>query len=140
MTADQIIKMFDLTPHPEGGFYRQTWQEPAKDRASMTMIYFLLTDQQRSHWHRVDATEFWLFHAGDPLVLSISETDAGPATEHVLSSDLSQGAPQVRVPTDHWQSARTTGAWSLVSCAVSPGFEFSGFTLAAPDFDIKGGT
>ena len=106
----------------------------------MTMIYFLLTDQQRSHWHRVDATEFWLFHAGDPLVLSISETDAGPATEHVLSSDLSQGAPQVRVPTDHWQIARTTGAWSLVSCAVSPGFEFSGFTLAAPDFDIKGGT
>ena len=139
MTAQDIIERLGLEPHPEGGFYRQTWQAENEGRAVGTCIYFLLKDGGHSHWHKVDATEIWLFHAGAPLVLSLSATDEGPATDHLLSSDLSMGEPQLIVPTGHWQAARTTGDYTLVSCTVSPGFEFSGFTLAAPSFDIPRG-
>ena len=136
MTADEIIATLDLMPHPEGGHYRQTWVAENPGRPTGTCIYFLLKEGEASHWHKVDATEIWLFHAGDPLVLSLSATDAGPATDHVLSPDLTEGAPQIIVPEGHWQAARTTGAYTLVSCTVSPGFQFEGFTLANPDFDI----
>jgi predicted cupin superfamily sugar epimerase len=139
MTAQDIIERLGLEPHPEGGFYRQTWQAENEGRAVGTCIYFLLKDGGHSHWHKVDATEIWLFHAGAPLVLSLSATDEGPATDHLLSPDLSMGEPQLIVPTGHWQAARTTGDYTLVSCNVSPGFEFSGFTLAAPSFDIPRG-
>ncbi|MGZ2258155.1 cupin domain-containing protein [Roseobacter sp. A03A-229] len=136
MTAQEIIERLGLTPHPEGGHYRQTWVAENAGRPSGTCIYFLLAAGERSHWHRVDATEIWLYHAGAPLVLSISETDAGPASEHLLSPDLAEGAPQIIVPQDHWQAARSTGDYTLVSCTVSPGFQFDGFTLADPGFDI----
>jgi predicted cupin superfamily sugar epimerase len=139
MTAQDIIERLGLEPHPEGGFYRQTWQAENEGRSVGTCIYFLLKDGGHSHWHKVDATEIWLFHAGAPLVLSLSATDEGPATDHLLSPDLSMGEPQLIVPTGHWQAARTTGDYTLVSCNVSPGFEFSGFTLAAPSFDIPRG-
>ncbi|MEM8979375.1 MAG: cupin domain-containing protein [Pseudomonadota bacterium] len=137
MTAQEIIEKLELSPHPEGGYYRQTWMQSGPDRALATCIYFLLTDQQRSHWHKVDAAELWLFHAGDPLTLWISETDVGPAEAITLGTNILNGAQgQGLVPKDWWQSAQTTGAYSLVSCVVSPGFQFDGFELAAPDFDI----
>lgn len=136
MTADDIIARLDLAPHPEGGWYRQTWVARNSGRPSGTCIYFLLAQGRASHWHKVDATEIWLFHAGAPLVLSLAETDEGPKTEHFLSPDLTEGAPQIIVPENHWQAARTTGDWTLVSCTVSPGFQFDGFTLAPPGFDI----
>lgn len=137
MTADDIIAHLDLSPHPEGGFYRQTWVAQGEGRPTGTCIYFLLKDGGASHWHRVDAAEIWLYHAGAPLVLSIAETDQGPAVDHMLGNDLAaRQMPQIVVPVGHWQAARTTGEWTLVSCAVSPGFRFEGFTLAAPGFDI----
>lgn len=143
MTADEIITHLSLAPHPEGGWYRQTWgaddAEQESDRPSGTCIYFLLPQGEVSHWHRVDATEIWLYHSGAPLILSLSATDQGPASDHVLGPDLTTAAPQIIVPLQHWQSARSTGEWTLVSCAVSPGFQFSGFTLAPPDFDIPRG-
>ena len=136
MTADDIIARLALQPHPEGGHYRQTWIAENAGRPSGTCIYFLLKAGERSHWHRVDATEIWLFHAGAPLILSMAETEAGPARDHVLTPDLSEGEPQLIVPENHWQSARTTGDFTLVSCTVSPGFQFEGFTLAPPEMDI----
>ena len=137
MTADDIIAQLDLAPHPEGGFYRQTWIAEGEGRPTGTCIYFLLKEGGASHWHTVDAAEIWLYHAGAPLVLSISATDQGPAVDHLLGSDLANGQqPQIVVPVGHWQAARTTGDWTLVSCTVSPGFQFDGFTLAAPGFDI----
>ncbi len=136
MTADQIIAHLALTPHPDGGHYRQTWSATNAGRPTGTCIYFLLKENEASHWHRVDATEIWLYHAGAPLVLSLAETETGPARDHLLTPDLTQGAPQIIVPEHHWQSARTTGDYTLVSCTVSPGFQFEGFTLAAPDMDI----
>lgn len=137
MTSDAIIAKLGLQPHPEGGFYRQTWVAENDGRPTGTCIYFLLKSSEASHWHRVDATEIWLYHAGAPIVLSLSETDTGPATDHILGPDvLGDQAPQIIVPKDNWQAARTTGDWTLVSCTVSPGFEFSGFALAPPGFDI----
>ena len=137
-TAQEIIEMLDLIQHPEGGWYRQTWAADAAEgeRPAGTCIFFLLAAGERSHWHRVDAGEIWLYHAGAPLVLSLAETDAGPAQDHLLTPDLDQGLPQVIVPKGHWQAARSTGDWTLVSCTVSPGFQFEGFELAAPGFDI----
>ena len=139
MTADQIIARLNLVRHPEGGWYRQTWRADNPGRATGTCIYFLLKRGEASHWHRVDATEIWFYHAGAPLILSLSADDAGPATDHMLTPDLDRGAPQIIVPENHWQAARSTGDYTLVSCTVSPGFEFSGFVLAAPGFDIPRG-
>jgi len=144
MTATDIIKTLNLERHPEGGWYRQTWAGKTETggeagRASGTCIYFLLARGEASHWHKVDATEIWLYHSGAPLILSLSATDQGPASDHVLGPDLDTAAPQIIVPELHWQAARSTGDWTLVSCTVSPGFQFSGFTLAAPGFNIPRG-
>jgi len=138
MTPQQIIRQLDLSPHPEGGHYRQTWvDETGTGRPAGTCIYFLLQNNEHSHWHKVDAAEIWHFYAGAPLVLSTAPTETGPAKDRILGADLGAGqSPQLIVPADHWQSARTTGAYTLVGCTVSPGFRFEGFTLAPPDFDI----
>lgn len=106
-------------------------------RGSGTAIYFLLTDQQASHWHKVDATEIWHYYTDAPLILSLSATDDGPRQDLTLGPDLTSGAlPQLIVPPHPWQAARTTEDWTLVGCTVSPGFEFSGFTPASPGFQI----
>lgn len=135
--ADRIIAALGLAPHPEGGWYRQTWAADGPGRPAGTSILFLLKADERSHWHRVDATEIWHFYAGDPLILRLSETEEGPYREARLGPRLGAGqSPQVIVPKDCWQMAMTEGDWSLVGCTVSPAFRFEGFTLAPPDFDI----
>ncbi|WP_371134058.1 cupin domain-containing protein [Tabrizicola sp.] len=140
--AETIIAHLALERHPEGGWYRQTWVGPQIEpenggRASGTAILFLLAAEERSHWHRVDADEIWLWHAGAPLVLRLAETAAGPAREMVMGAAVLEGqAVQAVVPAGWWQAARTTGAWSLVSCTVSPGFRFEGFELAPEGFEI----
>ena len=97
----------------------------------------LLTEGQRSQWHKVDAVEIWHFYSGAPLKLRVSETETGPVKSMVLGSDLTVGeVPQGIVPKNAWQSAETTGAWTLVGCTVSPGFRFEGFELAPDGFDI----
>lgn len=138
MTPEQIIQHLKLIPHPEGGHYRQTWMDnSSQGRPTGTSIYFLLQAHERSHWHKVDAAEIWHFYAGAPIILSIAETEIGPATEHILGPELeSCQYPQLVVPPHHWQSARSTGEYTLVGCTVSPGFLFDGFKLAEPDFDI----
>ena len=137
MDADSLIAHLDLAPHPEGGWYRQTWVAEGPGRPAGTCIYFLLKEGERSHWHRVDATEIWHFYAGAPLVLRLAGTEAGPAERLILGPDLAAGqAPQRIVPTGWWQAAESTGGWTLVGCTVSPGFRFEGFELAPPGFDI----
>lgn len=139
MTGAEIIEWLNLQPHPEGGHYRQTWVADAApgERPAGTSILFALLAGEASHWHRVDATEIWHFHAGAPLELRLAATDAGPAERRMLGTDLRVGeAPQVIVPTGWWQAARTTGDWTLVGCTVSPGFRFEGFELAPAGFDI----
>lgn len=134
MSAD-LIAALNLAPHPEGGWYRETWRAAAApgDRAAATAILFLLEDGQRSHWHRVDATELWLFHAGSALDLATAPADAGPVTTVRLGSEVLAGdVPQFRIEPHAWQAAHAARGWALVSCVVSPGFDFAGFTLAPP--------
>jgi hypothetical protein len=137
MTATDLIRLLDLRPHPEGGHYRETWRGPdIGGRASGTAILFLLAAGERSHWHRVDADEIWLFHAGAPLVLRLSG-DGAVAQAATLGPDVAGGQKvQAVVPAGWWQAAETTGDYTLVSCTVSPGFRFEGFELAPPGFDI----
>lgn len=133
MKAQEIIETLGLQPHPEGGWYRETWRAEATDgeRPAGTAIYYLLERGQRSHWHRVDADEIWHFYAGDPLRLLTSADDRGPVDAHLLGPSLARGArPQIRVPAHHWQAAEPTGDWTLVGCTVSPGFRFEGFEMA----------
>ena len=133
MTADEVINTLGLKPHPEGGHYAETHRIIAAigARSPGTAIYYLLGRGDRSHWHKVDATEIWHFYSGAPLELSLSP---GRGVEtRMLGPDLTSGQrPQMIVPPGQWQSARSLGDWTLVGCTVSPGFEFSGFEMAPP--------
>ncbi|MFE3293521.1 cupin domain-containing protein [Rhodococcus sp. NPDC059234] len=134
----------DLTPHPEGGWYRETWRSdvtiPAAAlpdhpdaRSAGTAILFLLLPGQQSAWHTVCSDELWLWHRGGALQLDLGGDgdEPGPATELLLGADLLAGqAPQLVVPARHWQRARPTGDEpALVSCVVVPGFDFADFRL-----------
>lgn len=136
LSADDVIELLGLTPHPEGGHFRETFRDDVQtdERSASTAIYFLLKAGEQSHWHAIDAAEGWHYHAGAPLLLELSPA-GGPVTAVRLGSDLAAGErPQAVVPKDFWQRARSLGAWTLVGCTVAPGFDFAGFKLAAADF------
>ena len=137
--ANAIIELLGLQPHPEGGFYAETWRAETRagERPSGTAIYYLLRAGERSHWHRVDAAEMWHYYAGDPLALSVAPGSGEVAAAvHVLGPDLAEGQrPQLIVPAGDWQSAEPLGAWTLVGCTVSPGFDFEGFEMAEPEWE-----
>jgi uncharacterized protein len=137
VTADDVIAALGLEPHPEGGRFAQTWSEPAApgERPASSAIQYLLRAGERSHWHRVDATEVWHHYAGAPLELRVSADGEGVAT-HILGPDLTAGErPQVVVPGGAWQAARSLGEWTLVGCTVAPAFTFDGFELAPPGWE-----
>ena len=132
-SASDIIARLELKPHPEGGYYRETFRDASVDaqgRARSTAIYFLLARGEPSHWHRIDAVEVWHYYAGSALTLRIAH-DGG--TQHTvrLGPDIAAGErPQAIVPAQAWQAAESTGDWTLVGCTVAPGFEFAKFELA----------
>jgi hypothetical protein len=145
-SAQNLIEQLGLAAHPEGGWYRETWRgEPGPDgRASGTAIIFLLRAGEASHWHRVDAAELWLWQAGDPIELRLAACDAGPVRSVILGADVGAGQSlQGLVAPDEWQAASAAGepvhGYSLVSCVVVPGFDFAGFTLAAPGWEPGAG-
>jgi predicted cupin superfamily sugar epimerase len=138
--ADAVIHQLGLQPHPEGGWYRETWRAQADGgaRSGGTAIHYLLKRHQRSHWHRVDATELWLYQAGGPLRLRIVYD--GHIVERRLGPDILAGELlQVIIPPGAWQAADTQAAWALAACVVVPGFEFANFELAPPDWEPIGG-
>jgi uncharacterized protein len=136
LSADEVIRLLQLAPHPEGGHYRETFRDSERlqsARAASTAIYFLLREGEISRWHRVDAAEVWHWYAGAPLRLSIAEERK--RREILLGSDLAAGQrPQAVVPAKAWQQAESFGAWTLAGCTVAPGFDFAGFELAPPGF------
>lgn len=136
LAAAEIIRILSMNKHPEGGWYVETFRSgnETEGRAQVTAIYFLLAADEVSAWHRVDASEVWLWHAGAPLVLTQSPDGIAASTAR-LGPDLRAGQrPQAVIPAGYWQTAESLGAWTLVSCVVAPGFEFSGFELAPPDW------
>jgi uncharacterized protein len=141
LTAADIIRLLDLEPHPEGGHYRQTFRDRVESggRAASTAIYFLLARGERSRWHRVDAAEAWHHYAGGPLELQISADGNAPVERIRLGTDLMAGErPQAVVPAHAWQAAVSLGDWTLVGCTVAPGFLFSRFEMAPPDWEPQG--
>ena len=121
-SSSEIIKRLNLKPHPEGGHYCETFVDRTKfrpERNLCSIIYYLLDLDEFSHWHRVDATECWFWHAGAPLALTVSKD----------GKDASS--------INWWQTANSLGKWSLVSCMVTPAFQFSGFELADENWAPK---
>ena len=139
MDADEIIALLELEPHPEGGYFKETFRDSVQSsdgRAASTAIYFVLRAGEVSRWHKVDASEMWHWYAGAPLKLSISPDAAGPVDHVQLGMDWSAGQrPQAVVPAHFWQQAQSLGDWTLVGCTVAPGFEFSGFEMASAEFN-----
>jgi len=152
-TAAELAATLRLEPHPEGGFFRETYRAaetvvtPRGERAASTAILFLVTAQALSHLHRIRSDELWVFQGGLPLEL-VTLTPDGELEAHVLG-DPAVGArqagretiPQALAPAGCWQGARLAGgphlpasrAWALVSCIVSPGFEYEDFELGRRD-------
>lgn len=138
LSASEVVAELGLARHPEGGWFRETFRssDEVAGRATSTAIMFLLAEQEFSHWHRVDADEHWMFHAGDPLELTVVHNGrwrdirlgVGPGCQ-----------PQGVVPAGVWQAARPLGRWTLVACVVAPGFQFEGFELAPPGWEPPGG-
>jgi len=142
MEPDDVIEALGLLPHPEGGWYAETWRAPVRDgeRPASSAILYLLRSGERSHWHRVDADEIWQFAAGDPLELRIAAGAGSTAQRNLLGSDIGRGErPQVVVPAGAWQAAHPLGEWSLVGCIVAPAFRFDGFELAPSDWEPGSG-
>jgi hypothetical protein len=130
LEARTIIEMLDLSPHPEGGWFRETWRSApyADGRSAGTTIYFLLAQGEHSRWHRIDADETWHFYGGEPIELRLRQDER--VSVEVLGADFGAGQrPQIVVPAGVWQCAFPVGAWALSGCTVAPGFMFSGFEL-----------
>lgn len=137
-----LAESLDLNPHPEGGWFRETWRSaetvalaghPDGTRNLATAIYFLLHPGEMSRWHVVRSDELWLWHLGGPLRLSLAGIGdvPGEPTEAVLGPAVDAGQrPQLLVPAGTWQSARPAGTEPvLVTCVVAPGFDFQDFHL-----------
>jgi predicted cupin superfamily sugar epimerase len=138
-------QQLDLVPHPEGGWFRETWRSQltisqsalppdySGPRSAGTAILFLLMPGQQSAWHTVRSAELWLFHRGSPLLLEVGREQSA-ATTHLVGADVhNEQEPQVVVPPGYWQRARPRDDEpSLVSCVVIPGFDFADFALTAP--------
>jgi predicted cupin superfamily sugar epimerase len=133
LSAQDIIRMLALKPHPEGGHFRETFRDPkqiADGRSVSTAIYFLLARGERAHWHRIDIVEIWHWYAGAPLQLEIAAAP-GRVERVTLGGDISGGLrPQAVVPPQAWQAAQTLGDWTLLGCTVAPGFDFAKHEVA----------
>ena len=134
-----LAEMLDLQPHPEGGWFRQTWASPeivplpdGRVRPTATLIHFLLPAGESSAWHRVASDEIWLAHAGTVL-LELGGSGGQPTPGRQLSVGVEVAAGEVTqalVPAGVWQRTVASAADALVSCLVSPGFDFADFELA----------
>ena len=142
MSAKEIIHKLNLIPHPEGGFYKETYRshqtvlnEKKENRHVCTAIYYLLQDEGRSLFHRIRSDELWFFHLGQPLEIVLIQGDH--LTTIILGNDIGKGELlQAMIPANTWFAARIQNAngFSLVSCTVSPGFDFADFDLAKREY------
>lgn len=133
-----VVSALGMIAHPEGGWYVERWRAPvtADDRPAGSAILYLLAGPERSHWHRVDAAEIWAWSAGEPMELRVWAAGDAAVTTYRLGADVIGGeTPQAVVPADAWQAARPLGSWALVSCIVTPAFDFAGFELAPPGWE-----
>lgn len=141
MTADELIESLDLVPHPEGGWYRETWRAQAGDgeRSAASAVYYVLKPGREPRWNRVDAHEIWLWHGGDPVDLFVAAGESDlPRTVRLGGRVTESESPQVIVPAGHWQSAAAVegdAGYAFISCIVAPAFDFGGYHLAEPGWE-----
>ncbi|MEL7588128.1 MAG: cupin domain-containing protein [Prolixibacteraceae bacterium] len=137
MNTSDVIRQLQLQAHPEGGYYRETYRSRTqvknhgRIRNVCTAIYYLLENDDKSHFHRIQSDEIWHFHLGEPLELV--QIEGGQLVVTILGNQLENGEiPQAVVPANTWFAARVKdgSGFSLVSCTVAPGFDFADFELA----------
>ena len=138
MSAPEIIKKLKLIPHPEGGFYKETYKSDQNvttnngiHRNVCTAIYYLLENKDKSLFHRIKSDELWFFHQGNPIEIIFIQNNL--ISSIILGNDIEKGEfPQVRIPANTWFAAKiiNDSGYSLVSCVVAPGFDFADFQLA----------
>jgi predicted cupin superfamily sugar epimerase len=138
--ASELIRTLELTPHPEGGYYRETWRSPTRvladqrpSRSAVTTIYFLLAAGSFSAWHRVRSDEVWHWYEGDALELLLAAPDFSAVQRIELGAVGGATRPAATVPADWWQAARPLGPYALCGCTVAPGFEFGDFSFLRDD-------
>ncbi|KAJ5604918.1 hypothetical protein N7510_010072 [Penicillium lagena] len=141
-SAQEVIKTLNLSPHPEKGYYVETFRDrySSNDRSYSTCIYYLLEGESGlSHWHRVvDGAEIWHYYAGAPMQLSLSWDDGKPTRDIILGIDFAKGQrPQAIVERGEWQHARSLGDWTLVGCTVAPAFLFESFEMAEAGWEPR---
>lgn len=138
MTANELVQALDLRPHPEGGFYRETYRSSdgvtradGEMRSASTAIYYLLCDGAHSTWHRIQSDEIWHFYSGTTLLVHELLPD-GQVRTHKLGATPPETVFQACVQAGHWFAAELAdpSSFALVGCTVAPGFEFSEFELA----------
>jgi predicted cupin superfamily sugar epimerase len=141
-TAQEVIQKLNLSPHPEKGWYIQTFEDADKtnNRSHSTAIYYLLEKGVVSHWHRVlDATEIWHYYGGAPLKLSLSHNDGKPVKQQLLGPDIfNNQLPQIIVEKGEWQRAESLGDWTLIGATVAPAFIYEVFEMAPPGWEPNG--
>jgi len=139
--AEELIRTLGLQPHPEGGWYREVFRSVRRvqpfdargSRHSLTLIYFLLVDGAHSRWHRVASDEAWSWVEGDALELHHIDAALTQATAQTLAAPGEGVEAAAVIPAGDWQAARTTGAYTLVTCSVGPGFDFVDFRMMSHD-------
>ncbi|KAK8135537.1 Cupin family protein [Apiospora sp. TS-2023a] len=142
-TAQEVIKALNLAPHPEKGYYVETFRDArgtTEHQSNSTCIYYLLEGEAGlSHWHRVlNAVEVWHHYAGAPMRLSLSWDDGKPVRDIVLGKDLWAGErPQAVVQEKEWQHAQCLGDWTLVGCTVAPAFTMENFEMAKEGWEPR---
>ena len=142
--VNQLVRELDLVPHPEGGYFRETYRSAKSvtkgehgERSALTSIYFLVVAGSPSRWHRHGSDEIWHFYEGAPLTLLDLDPGMWELRERRLGPLAESANPELTVEADFWQAARTTGEYTLVGCTVGPGFEFSEFSLLRDDPKVR---
>jgi predicted cupin superfamily sugar epimerase len=128
---EEIVEKLGLMRHPEGGYYRETFRDVDRDgRAISSAMLYLI--KRPAPWHKIDASEVWHWYDGAPVELSYSQTE-GKIIKQTLGNNIHDGElPQIVIPANAWQAAKSMGDWSLIGTTVAPGFEFDGHELALP--------
>jgi predicted cupin superfamily sugar epimerase len=137
VTSEHLIEHLHLEPHPEGGYFKETYRSKEKlscandnQRNLSTSIYYLLEDTQKSHFHRLTSDEQWFFHQGQTLEIVLIE--GGRVRSILLGTDFQNGETlQALIPANTWFAAKVKNSigYALASCTVSPGFDFNDFEL-----------
>ena len=142
--AEGLIKTLSLSPHPEGGYYKEVYRSKSqlsspknnKIRNALTDVYFLLIAGQISRFHKVIHDEIWNFYEGAPLALVEIQSDTLEISKITLGGEKRAPKYKHHIKGENWQAAYSTGEYSLVGCTVAPGFDFSDFEFLKDDKNL----